>query len=197
LVTEHDSHRVRRIDPAGIITTIVNTAGNNAAATHGQPAVTSPLKQATGVGIDANGNVLIPDAPGAGALLVDAAGVIRTFAGTDGPPGFAGDGGPATSALLDTPLRMALAGDGSVFIADFNNNRVRKVGADGTINTFVGNGGELNQPSGLVFDNGGNLFVAGFGHNQGKRIDPNSRGALIAGNRPPGRRGGTRPAAAH
>src|SRR5262249_56354543 len=48
--------------------------------------------------------------------------------------------------------------------------------------TFIGNGAELNQPSGLVFDNGGNLFVADFGHNQVKRIDPNGGVSLIAGN---------------
>jgi sugar lactone lactonase YvrE len=186
LVTEHDSHRVRRIDPSGIITTIVNTHGDNNPATDGQPAATSPLRQPTGVSIDANGNVLIADAQDARVLIVDATGIIRTFAGTAGTPGFAGDGGPATSALLDTPLRMAIAGDGSVYIADFNNNRIRKVGTDGTINTFVGNGGELNQPSGLVFDGGGNLFVADFGHNQVKRIDPNGGVSLIAGNGSPG-----------
>jgi sugar lactone lactonase YvrE len=186
LVTEHDSHRVRRVDTGGVISTIINKDGVNDSAADGQPAINSPLKQPTGVSVDAKGDVLVADALDHRLLIVDATGLIRTLAGVKNTPGFAGDGGPATSALLDTPLRMALASDGTVYLTDFNNNRVRKIGPDGTINTFVGNGGELNQPSGVVFDSSGNLYVADFGNNRVVRVDPNAGVTLIAGNGTPG-----------
>jgi sugar lactone lactonase YvrE len=122
-------------------------------------------------------------------LLVDGGGIIRTFAGVSNTPGFSGDGGPATSAQLNTPLRMAVGSDGSVYITDFNNNRIRKVDPSGTINTFVGNAGELNQPSGLVFDANGNLFEADFGSNRVLKIDPTGTVSLVAGSGTPGRLG--------
>jgi sugar lactone lactonase YvrE len=195
LITEHDSHRVRRVDTAGLITTVVNKDGLNDSATDGVAAINSPLKQPTGVALD-GGNMLIADAQDHRVLMVDTSGVIRTFAGTTNVAGFAGDGGPATSAQLNTPLRMAIASDGSVFIADFNNNRVRKVDASGTINTFVGNGGELNLPSGLVFDGNGNLYVADFGSNRVLKVDASASVSLVAGSGTAGRLGDNGPASA-
>jgi sugar lactone lactonase YvrE len=189
LITEHDSHRVRRVDPAGNISSVVNAQGLNDPATDGAPAVASPLRQPTGVALDANGQMLIADAQDHRVLLVDTGGIIRTFAGVSNTPGFSGDGGPATSAELNTPLRMAVGSDGTVYIADFNNNRIRTVDASGTINTFVGNAGELNQPSGLVFDANGNLFVADFGSNRVLKIDPSGTVSLVAGSGTPGHLG--------
>src|SRR5262249_20353383 len=136
-VSEHDSHRVRRVDAVGIISTFVNRDGVNDSATDGTLGVLSPLRQPTGLAFDNAGNLLIADAIDHRVVLVDGGGIIRTFAGTKNTPGFAGDGAAATSALLDTPLRMAVAGDGSVYVADFNNNRIRKVDPSGAISTVA------------------------------------------------------------
>ena len=70
---------------------------------------------------------------------VSPGGTITTFAGT-GKFGFSGDGGPATSARLDSPPGVAVDGKGNVYIADSANNRVRKVSPGGTITTFAGTG---------------------------------------------------------
>jgi sugar lactone lactonase YvrE len=180
-VAEHDSHRVRRIDPAGTISTVINAGGLNDSATDGAPAVNSPLRQPTGVAFDAGGHLLVTDAVDHRVLLVDSGGIVRTFAGTARTAGFAGDGGAAASALLNTPLRMAVAQDGSVYIADFNNNRVRKVDPNGIISTVAGGGGELNQPAGLAFDAAGNLYIADFGSNRIFRLDPTGALAVLAG----------------
>src|SRR5205814_1120951 len=66
-------------------------------------------------------------------------GVITTVAG-NGVQGFAGDGGPATSARLSSPAAAALDRGGNLFIVDFGNSRIRKVSADRTITTVAGNG---------------------------------------------------------
>jgi len=85
---------------------------------------------------------------------VDAGGVITTFAGT-GAEGFSGDGGPATQATLEYPLGVAVDSSGkNVAIADYQNNRVRKVDAAGTIQTLAGNGLPPRQPNGGFFGNG-------------------------------------------
>jgi sugar lactone lactonase YvrE len=102
---------------------------------------------------------------------VSIAGIVTTIAGT-GEQGFAGDGGAATSALLDSPAGVAVDAAGNVYIADTHNNRVRKVSA-GTISTiagtgiasFSGDGGPagvatLNHPTALAPDGSGNLYLA-------------------------------------
>lgn len=66
-------------------------------------------------------------------------GVIQTVAG-NGTAGYSGDGGPAVQAQLDRPEAIAIGPDGALYIADRNNNRIRRVGADGVITTVAGNG---------------------------------------------------------
>ena len=84
-------------------------------------------------------------------LRVDSEGSVSVFAGA-GAAGFDGDGGPATQALLNQPRDIAIGPDGSIFIADYINHRVRLVGTDGVITTFAGSGdlGEIDYPG----DNG-------------------------------------------
>lgn len=106
----------------------------------GGPALRARL--ATGavrnVAVDADGNVYVPDPEAHSVRLVDAAtGTIIRIAGT-GEAGSDGDGGPATDARLDAPGAVALAPDGTVFVAA--NNRVWQVGTDGVATTVAGQG---------------------------------------------------------
>jgi RHS repeat-associated protein len=98
-------------------------------------------------------------------------GVIQTVAGS-GTPGFSGDGGAAEDAQLDSPHGLALAEDGSLFVADTGNDRIRRVSPDGTIQTVVGGGDAtlaegqlaekvvLDAPEGIAVDGNGTLFIA-------------------------------------
>jgi hypothetical protein len=110
-------------------------------------------------------------------------GVITRLAGT-GTSGGAGDGGPAVSAQLHLPAGIAGGPDGSLYIADEENKRIRRVWPDGTISTFAGSGmpgvsgdggpavqATLGQMSGIAVDGVGNVYVAQFGANVVRRID--------------------------
>lgn len=72
--------------------------------------------------------------------------IVELFAGTLDQPGFTGDGGPAMAARLNQPRDIAVGSDGSVFIHDSANNRIRRIGPDGIINTIAGNGASCGLP---------------------------------------------------
>ena len=105
----------------------------------GGPAVAAQLRSAFEVAVDRQGNVYIADYYNYRVRRVTPTGTITTFAGT-ASGGFSGDGGPATSARLNGPIAIAVDGQGNLYIADFNNARVRKVNPAGTITTIRGHG---------------------------------------------------------
>jgi sugar lactone lactonase YvrE len=156
LVADSDNNVIRRITPKGIISTI---AGNGSAGYSGDGghATQATLNFPDDVSIDPSGNVYISDASNFVIRMIDASGNIHTVAGNH-IAGFSGDGGPATSAEIGYDARAVLPdGNGSFYIADQGNGRIRKVDSSGTIATFAGNGS--SQTSG----NGGPATSAGIG----------------------------------
>ena len=134
-ISDSNNNRIRRVSPEGIITTVagIGTAGFSG---DGGPATSAQLRYPLGIQLDANGNLFIADAHNNRIRKVTPAGIITTVAG-DGTDGFGGDGGPAESAQLNYPTSIALDGAGNLFIADYYNNRVRKV-AFGTALALTG-----------------------------------------------------------
>ncbi|MBK6804348.1 MAG: hypothetical protein IPG84_05545 [Betaproteobacteria bacterium] len=88
----------------------------------------------------ADGSLYIADTGNGLIRRVTPNGIITTVAGNGTSGAFSGDGGPATAARLNSPGDVALGPDGSLYIADTYHLRIRRVGPDGTINTFAGNG---------------------------------------------------------
>jgi RHS repeat-associated protein len=122
------------------------------------------------------------------------AAAIRTFAGKT-PGGFGGDGGPATDARFKNPYGLAVGPDGSVYIADSGNHRIRRVGPDGNITTVAGNGtagfagdngpatsAELNEPFGVAVGPDGSLFIVDQSNNRIRQVRPDGKIVTIAGN---------------
>jgi len=137
-----DSHRVRKVNAAGIISTVVGT-GNTGEffgggfAGDGGPATSARLRKPAGIAIDGGGNLYIADSGNHRIRKVSPAGFISTIAGT-GVAGLSGDGGPAISANLNSPSGVQVDSDGDVYIID--NERIRKISAQGVITTIAGDG---------------------------------------------------------
>ena len=107
--------------------------------------------------------------------------------------GFSGDGGPATSADFDSPVEVAV-GSGNLYIADFNNHRVRRVDSSGTVTTvagtgtagYTGDGGpatsaEINVPRGVAVDADGNLYIADYANDVVRKVDSSGTITTVAG----------------
>jgi uncharacterized protein (TIGR03437 family) len=147
--------------------TIVTVAGSSAVG-DGGPATAAALSDAEGVAVDAAGNIYIADANDHRIRKVATDGTISTVAG-GGFPGFMGDGGPASAARLNTPYGIAVDRAGNLYIADLGNNRVRKIGLDGTITTVSGTEKFL-APRNVALDAAGNLYVSEFGGHRVRRV---------------------------
>jgi len=118
------NNRIRMVNTAGIITTVVGTGTAGFLGDGGQ-ATTAEINFPRGVAF-AGGNLFIADEGNNRIRMVNSAGVISTIAG-NGTTGFSGDGGAATAAELHSPTGVAFDANGNMFIADWVNNRVRKV----------------------------------------------------------------------
>ena len=139
---DQGKHVIRKIDNAGIITTIAGTGNTSGYSGDGGPATAAKLYSPTDVCLDANGNLYITDRDNHCIRKVSSSGIITTIAGTGGSLnyGFTGDGGPATAAKMNKPQSISTDASGNLFISDYGNNRIRKIYATGTITTIAGNG---------------------------------------------------------
>jgi sugar lactone lactonase YvrE len=185
-IADTGNHRVRKIDPGGIISTV---AGNGVARFSGDggPATSAALFAPTGVGTDAAGNLYIVDTGNQRIRRVSPDKIITTVAG-NGVRGFSGDGGIATAASLSLgniqylglggyPTSVTVDGEGNFYIADTDNERVRKVDQSGIITSAVTG---LRDPYGLVADAVGNLFITDSSNDQILKVSPSGVVTTIA-----------------
>ena len=130
--------RIRKVGTNGIITTVAGN-GTQGYSGDGGAATNAELNYPAGVAVDATGNLFIADSINNRIRKVGTNGIITTVAG-NGTAGYSGDGGAATNAELNDPSGVAVDATGNLFIADDDNNRIRKVGTNGIITTVAGNG---------------------------------------------------------
>jgi sugar lactone lactonase YvrE len=175
-IVDQDNNRIRMVDQDGTISTIAGT-GEPGYTGDGGPATEAQLDHPWGIALDGNGNVYITVGPSV-VRRIDSGGVITTIAGS-GRVGYAGDGGPALQARLNSPEHVAVDGEGNVYIEDTGNNCIRMVDSNGVITTIVGMGGggfrgdggparlaRLSQPSGMLLTPDGVLYIADSANNR-------------------------------
>ena len=119
------SHRIRKVDPSGAISTVAGTGAPGFSGDEG-PAIAGSINAPRGVVVDDNGDIFIADTGNNRIRQVTPDGLIHTIAGQDAA-GFSGDGGPAASARINAPGGLLLDGAGDLYFADTGNNRVRRL----------------------------------------------------------------------
>ena len=195
---------VRKVTASGAISTIAGNGTAGFGGDGGSPTA-AQLNRPRGVAVDASGNIYIADSQNARVRKISG-GSITTVAG-NGTPGFGGDGGAASAAMLYTPIGVAVDAAGNLYIADFTNNRIREV-AGGTIATVAGNGqsgysgdghaavsAALNGPTGVAVDASGNIYIADFNNDVVREVSGGNINT-VAGTGLPGVSGDGGPATA-
>ncbi len=136
-----DNYTIRKITAStGIITTLAGNTSSNWWAGDGGPATAATLGGCDFITRDIIGNLYFNDGDFSLIRKIDTSGIISTFAGTPNVFDFGGDGGPASAAFFNTPGVITIDAHNNFYIADGNNNRIRKIDSTGTITTIAGNG---------------------------------------------------------
>lgn len=129
LIADTANHIIRKIDGAGMISTIAGTPTVAGYTGDGGPATLATLNTPSDVAVGPDGSIYVADTMNNVVRIITPDGNIDTYAGT-GERGFAGDGGPADEALLDRPYGVTVAPDGTVYVADTHNHRIRMISTD-------------------------------------------------------------------
>jgi len=175
-------NRILRVEPDGSFGVVVGTgsAGYNG---DGIPAAEAQLSTPHGVAVGPDGSLYVADTGSHRIRQIGPDGTIQTVAGT-GTAGFSGDGGPATQAQIDSPWGLTVTKDGSLYFADHNNRRIRRVSVEGIITT-VGPEFDL-ATSDVALGEDGSLYVtlggsSIFDVHQAHRIAPDGTVTAVAG----------------
>lgn len=163
--------RVRKVTPAGVITTVAGN-GSNQHSGDGGAATSAGMMQPYGLALDGAGNLYISDWQAHRIRKVTPAGIISTIAG-NGTAGFSGDGGSALQASLNLPEGMSLDQAGNLYVADALNHRIRMITPSGIISTVAGNGTTTSS------GDGGPATQAGIYYPFNVIVDP--EGGLVIG----------------
>lgn len=184
---------VRKINPSGVLSTVAGTGTPGFSGDGGLATSAQIFPRGRGFAVDPAGNIYISDANNQRIRKVNTAGIISTYAG-NGSPGYSGDGGLATSAMLFDPAGLALDAAGNLYIADTSNQRVRMVTPGGIISTVAGNGNvtydgdevlatraAVRSPEAVTVDGAGNLYISETSEARVRKVDASGIIHTIAG----------------
>lgn len=185
-VSDQDNHSIRKITPAGVVSTYAGT---------GEPGakddfrLSATFNKPYGLAFDAQGNLYVGDVANHSIRKIAVDGHVTTLAG--GRQGYSDRKGDL--AMFDHPYGIAVDSRNNVYVADAHNNRIRKVSPSGMASTIAGNGNdgfvdgnakdaEFYVPIGIAIDNDGNIFVSDEGNSSIRKITRNGKVSTLAGN---------------
>ncbi len=188
-VADYDNHRIRKITPAGVVSTLAG-GGNGASYMDG---IGSEARFAfpTGVAVDKQGNVYVADRENQVIRKITADGIVTTLAGKASNMGGYADG-TGSEAQFNAPVGLAVDANNNVYVAEFGGHRIRKITPTGVVSTIAGNGtpgfvqgtgtvAQFNKPAGVAVDKDGTLLIADVGNNCIRKVSPTREVTLFAG----------------
>lgn len=204
-IADSTANRIRKVTPDGVISTLAGSGklfDPGGFGGDGQLATSARIFSPAGLAVDTGGNVYFADSGNNRVRKITPGGVISTVAG-NGIVGYAGDGGPATSAQISIARDITFDTSGNLYIADRSNNRIRKVTPGGVISTVAGNGtagfsgdgqlaisGQLSGPTGVAVDAAGNLYIVDAENLRIRKVTTSGIMSTVAGTGVPGASGG-------
>ncbi len=188
-LADSGNHTIRKITPAGVVTTLAGTAGSlgTADGTGGAARFRFPY----GLAVDDAGNVFVADSYNHTIRKITPAGVVTTLAGSAGNAGSAD--GTGSAARFNLPCGLGVDAAGTLFVADANNHTIRKITPAGVVTTFAGSAGNIGHadgaggsarfrvPRGLAVDPWGNVLVTDMQNQTLRRITPGGVVSTLAG----------------
>jgi sugar lactone lactonase YvrE len=184
-VADTENHRIRKIDPGGAVTTLAGSASPGLADGLGTAA---SFRFPSNIAVDRNGNLYVTDTESHSIRKITPTGQVSTLAGSTTPGSADGVG---TAASFDGPYGVAVDANANVYVADLNNNRIRKITPTGVVTTLAGwqrgsadgtgTAASFFQPAGIAVDAGGHLYVSDYGNNIIRKITPEGLVTTLAG----------------
>ena len=187
-VTDTGNNTIRKVTPAGVVTTVAGAAGSAGAVdgTGGAARFNDPK----GIAVDASGNLYVVDRGNNTIRSISPAGAVTTLAGSSGVAG-AADGAGST-AQFNAPVGLTIDAAGNLYVADYGNNTIRQITA-GVVTTLAGTAGpggsadgtagaaQFQGPTGVAIDSAGNLYVADYDNHEVRMIAPGGTVTTLAG----------------
>ena len=181
-IADTDNHVITKISSSGIRERIAGS-GTSGFSGDGGLAVDARLSNPVAISIGPNGEIYVVDQGNHRIRMIDNEGIIQTVAG-NGTAGYGGDEGLAINALLNDPVSVVVTDDGTLFISDMSNHRIRRVSVDGYISTYTGNGesgysgdggsalaASISYPKGLALDINNHLYIADRANHAIRKVD--------------------------
>jgi sugar lactone lactonase YvrE len=189
-VSDYSNNQIRKVTPAGVVTTFAGSATGTHGSANGTGTAAS-FYSPGGLAIDGAGNIYVADSYNNAIRKITPGGVVTTFAGLAGTSGSTDATG--TAARFNSPLGVAVDGSGNVLVADTTNDTIRSITPAGVVSTIAGSAGSsgstdstgtaarFNTPFGVAVDASGNIFVADSGNHLIRKIAPGGVVTTLAG----------------
>ena len=188
-VADYGNHTIRKITPAGVVTTLAGLAGSAGSADGTGSA--ARFSNPAGIGVDSGTNVYVADTGNQTIRKITSVAVVSTLAGLAGNAGSAN--GTGSAARFNSPFDVAPDASGNIYVADFGNDTIRKITSTAVVSTLAGAAGvagsadgtgssaRFNGPTGVGVDSAGNIYVADFNNNTIRKSTPAGVVSTVAG----------------